>query len=219
MLRMLFEKTGNGIWISHLDLMRVFQRAFRRAGLQVRHTQGYNPHAFVSLALPLSVGTASHCELLEFELVERPENLAELPELLNQKLPSGIHCIHAYEAERKLRDLRYLRAQVLLEYDNGIPEGAENALRKLFSAESILVEKKTKSGPAQVDIRPMIHSLDISTLDANTLEMEAVIAAQNPSLNPDLLAKAVAANCPAFAPDFAKSCRIEVYDEAFQVFR
>lgn len=59
MRRMLFEKYRNGIWISHLDLMRVFQRAFRRAGLPLQHTQGYNPHAFVSIALPLSVGTAS----------------------------------------------------------------------------------------------------------------------------------------------------------------
>ena len=219
MLRMLFEKTGNGIWISHLDLMRVFQRAFRRAGLQVRHTQGYNPHAFVSLALPLSVGTASKCELLEFDLVERPADLAELPELLNKKLPAGIHCVCAYEAERKLRELRYLRVQVLLEYDSGIPQGTEDVLRELFSAESILVEKKTKSGPAQVDIRPMIHSLSISSLDENTLQIDAVISAQNPALNPDLLAKAIAANRPEFAPDFAKSQRIEIYDEAFQVFR
>ena len=219
MLRMLFEKTGNGIWISHLDLMRVFQRAFRRSGLLIRHTQGYNPHAFVSLALPLSVGTASHCELLEFDLAERSVALETLPELINEKLPAGIHCVRAYEAERKLRDLRYLRTQVALEYDRGVSENAAAAIKGLFSSESIQVEKKTKGGMAQVEIRPMIRTLEVQKSDAHTLILEAVICAQNPSLNPDLLAKAVAVHLPVFAPDFAKSTRIEIYGPEMEPFR
>ena len=52
MPRLLFEKTGNAVWISHLDLMRVFQRAFRRGGILIRHSQGYSPKAHVSIALP-----------------------------------------------------------------------------------------------------------------------------------------------------------------------
>ena len=59
MSRLRFEKSGDAVWISHLDLMRVFQRAFRRAGFLLRHTGGFNQHAYVSLALPLSVGTGS----------------------------------------------------------------------------------------------------------------------------------------------------------------
>ena len=50
MPRALFEKTGNAVWISHLDLMRLFQRAFKRAGLPLTHTQGYNPRPSVSIA-------------------------------------------------------------------------------------------------------------------------------------------------------------------------
>ena len=52
MPRMLFEKTGNSVWVSHLDLMRIFQRAFRRAGLLLKHSQGFTPRAIVSIALP-----------------------------------------------------------------------------------------------------------------------------------------------------------------------
>lgn len=52
MPRLLFEKKGNAIWISHLDLMRVFQRSFKRAGLPLTHTQGFNPRPSVSIALP-----------------------------------------------------------------------------------------------------------------------------------------------------------------------
>ena len=85
MLRALFEKTGNAIWISHLDLMRVFQRAFKRAGLPLTHTQGYNPRPSVSIALPLSVGVESHCELLDFEL-ETIRSCEEIQKLLNEKM-------------------------------------------------------------------------------------------------------------------------------------
>ena len=68
MPRILFEKKGNAVWISHLDLMRLFQRAFKRAGLPLTHTQGFNPRPSVSIALPLSVGVESNCELLDFDL-------------------------------------------------------------------------------------------------------------------------------------------------------
>ena len=68
MPRLLFEKTGNAIFISHLDLMRLFQRAFQRSGLPLTHTQGFNPRASVSIALPLSLGVESRCELLDFDL-------------------------------------------------------------------------------------------------------------------------------------------------------
>ena len=87
MLRVLFEKTGNGIWMSHLDLMRVFQRAFKRAGLPLTHTQGFNPRPSVSIALPLSVGVESVCELLDFELDGDPVPCEEIcSELLKLKM-------------------------------------------------------------------------------------------------------------------------------------
>jgi hypothetical protein len=69
--RILFEKTGKAVWMSHLDTMRLMQRAFRRAGVLLHHSQGYTPHAYVSMPLPLSVGMESLCEILEYELDEK----------------------------------------------------------------------------------------------------------------------------------------------------
>ena len=63
--RIQFIKTDRARYISHLDLMRTFQRAFLRAGIPIKHTEGFNPHAFVSIPLPLSVGYSSACEVLE----------------------------------------------------------------------------------------------------------------------------------------------------------
>lgn len=219
MSRMLFKKAGNGVWISHLDLMRVFQRAFRRAGLSIQHTQGFNPHAFVSIVLPLPVGTASLCELLEFGLDDPAVNLSQVPELLNRVLPEGICCLEAYEGGRKSKELAFLRTSVTLEYDGGVPAGAQEQIQSLLTGSSAVVEKKSKNGPVPTDIRPMIWKLETSQPDAQTIELSAVVCAQNPTLNPMLLAAAVEAHLPAAAPDFASCTRLEILDRDLKPFR
>ena len=83
MPRLLFEKTGNAVWISHLDLMRLFQRAFKRAGLPLTHSGGFTPRPQVSIALPLSVGVESKCELLDFDLDGQLPPLDEIKDRLN----------------------------------------------------------------------------------------------------------------------------------------
>ena len=90
MPRALFEKTGRAVWMSHLDLMRLFQRAFKRAGLNLMHTQGFSPRAMVSIALPLSVGVESCCEILDYELVDQELSFDEIKDRLNRALPAGV---------------------------------------------------------------------------------------------------------------------------------
>ena len=116
MLRALFEKTGTAVWISHLDLMRLFQRAFARANLPLKHTQGFNPRPSVSIALPLSVGMESVCELLDFE-VEGDFTPEEIARRLNETLIDGVRVRQVYEGGRKIRDLALLECEVFLEYD------------------------------------------------------------------------------------------------------
>ena len=87
MPRLVFEKTGNAVWISHLDLMRLFQRAFKRAGLSLKHTQGFNPRPSVSIALPLSVGVESVCELLDFDLLGESATNEEIREYIKTRCP------------------------------------------------------------------------------------------------------------------------------------
>ena len=220
MPRLLFEKTGRAVWISHLDLMRLFQRAFKRAGLPLTHTQGYNPRPSVSIALPLSVGVESKCELLEYELVgeEKPSH-KEIVARLNNALTEGIRVIHSYDNCAKIKNLAYLDAAVDLEYDNGIPENAEAAIGELFARAEILVEKKGKNGPAEQNIAPMIKKLEIAALDPQVLRLSVRVCCQNPSLNPMQLAAAVSKYLPEFTPDFAKSARVNLYDINEHIFR
>lgn len=219
MNRLLFEKTGKAIYISHLDTMAMFPRVFLRAGLHVKFTQGMSPHAYVSIALPLSVGMSSQCEILDFTLEEEGVKLETLPELLNPKFPAGIRVLSAYDSPRKIKELSFLRCQLTLEYDNGAGEDTLEKLRDLFAQDSILVEKKTKKGVAETDIRPMIQSLELSRLSDQELRLEAVVCAQNPSLNPQYLLKAVERYAPDCVPDFCRYHRVEVYDENRNVFR
>ncbi len=219
MLRLLFTKQADAVWMSHLDLMRLFQRAFKRAGLPLTHTQGYNPRPSVSIALPLSVGAESVCELLDFALEDPSFSCSEIQERLNAALVDGVQVLACYENGRKLKELSLLRTQVTLEYDSGIPAAACSTLEALFSRDALEVEKRSKNGTTQQNIIPMIRRLHISETDGNTLVLDALICCQEPSLNPAQLVAAITRHCPALKPDFAKCRRVEIYDAKEAIFR
>mgnify|MGYP004591829675 FL=1 len=219
MNRLLFEKTGDAVYLSHLDLMRIFQRAFKRADIMIWHSQGFSPRAYVSIALPLSVGVQSSCEILEFEIEDGSVDIHKLPALLNRTMPVGIRVLQAYESSVKFKHLSRLEAEVTLEYDSGIPEGAQPAIAALFARDTILLRKRTKNGEADVDIRPMIFELSMRAISPQELQLTALVAAQNPSLNPQLLVSAVETYLPDCKPDFARIRRLEIYDEQMHRFR
>ena len=219
MNRLLFEKTGNGIWISHLDLMRLFQRAFKRGGLNLKHSQGFSPRAMVSIALPLSVGVESVCEILDYELDGQSVPHEEVVERLNATMPAGVRVLKSYESICKVKNLAKQRCGITLEYDNGVPEGAVEEIKALFHRESLSVEKKGKNGPVEQDIIPMISNLAVTQPDENTVKLGAVVCAQNPSLNPQLLVSAIGRYVPELNPDFAKIRREEVLLSDGGVFR
>ena len=219
MPRLLFEKTGNAIWISHLDLMRLFQRAFKRAGLPLTHTQGYNPRPSVSIALPLSVGVESRCELLDFDLDGAEYSCEKIMERLNAALVEGVRVLKVYEDAKKIKNLAYLDCEVNLEYDDGVPEQAAASIQRLFDQQEILVEKKGKNGITVQDIKPMIHQFSMTQPDATTLVISARICCQNPTLNPMQIAFAIEKYLPEYQADFAKCRRLEIYDTNETVFR
>lgn len=219
MPRLLFEKTGNAVWISHLDLMRLFQRAFKRAGLHLTHTQGYNPRPSVSIALPLSVGVESFCELLDFELDGDLLEPEEIKDRLNFALVSGIRVLTVYNNGRKLRDLSLLNSTLSLEYDNGIPGNAETVLNDLFSSQQLMVVKRTKNGEQQQDIIPMIRRISVCRAVENELRINLWACCQNPTLNPMQIVTAIQTFVPEVSPNFVRIQRNEIYDAHETVFR
>ena len=215
MRRMLFEKTGTAIWMSHLDLMRLMQRAFRRAGVVLHHSQGFTPHAYVSMLLPLSVGTESVCEIMEYEL---DAEIAITPEDMNAVLPQGVRVLRVYESDRKAKYLTDLSVSLTMLYDQGVPEGAAERIDALLNGASLTVEKRTKRGVGEADIRPMIKETSFA-VESGRIILTARISAQNPSLNPALLTAAIERYLPQDKPDFVRYRRLEVFDDSGEVFR
>nr|AIF26118.1 putative uncharacterized protein [uncultured bacterium Ad_139_A06_contig2] len=216
-LRMRFSKTGRAVYISHLDLMHTLQRAFSRAGFSLKYSEGYNPHPQISIALPLSVGMSSICEILDFRLNEDIDP-ADFPEKINSCLPEGICVLEVYEAEAKSSLIKWLEIEGEFEYDDRDPERILPGLEEFFRQESIPVMKKSKRGMTEADIRPMIRSISFSHKE-DDIAVKALISATEPTLNPELLSGALTQLQPELAPDFASYRRIETYTADGQIFR
>lgn len=216
-LRLRFKKTGRAIYISHLDLMKTVQRAFSRAGYVLKYSEGFNPRPQLSFALPLSVGTGSVCEVLDFKLKDDAA-LDDMPARLTAALPEGIEIIEVYEPARKVSEIKWLEISGIMEYDNESPADMAGKLSAFYAAEAIVITKRTKRGEAETDIKSAIHSIDFLPTEGG-VQVHAVISAQEPTLNPELLTDALRQKAPSLAPDFAKYTRLETYDTQLMVFR
>lgn len=216
-LRLRFSKTGRAVYISHLDLMQTMQRAFSRAGYALKYSEGYNPHPLISIALPLSVGAASLCELLDFRLRD-DAGLSQMPSRLTSAMPEGIEILQAYEPDRKCAEIKWLQIEGRFEYDERDPVQMAEQLRGFFDRDQIVIVRKTKRGTGESDICPAIRSIDFSVTD-DGVAVEALISAQEPTLNPELLVESLRQLYPELAPDFARFTRIETYDRDMNLFR
>ena len=190
-LRLKFRKTGRAVYISHLDLMRTMQRVFSRAGVGLKYSEGFNPHAKISIILPLTVGTASECEYMDFALVS-DWDLEKLPGLLNPYMPEGIEALEAYEAPGKGAELRWLRV-------TGRMTGGRDAAfyRDFFAREEILVTRRSKKGERVDNIAAMIARADFTDSPEGVLA-DLLIHAQEPTLNPDVMMAALGEDAPAY---------------------
>ena len=216
-LRLRFGKTGRAVYISHLDLMHTMQRAFSRAGYELKYSEGFNPHPQISIALPLSVGAESVCEIMDFRL-RQVADPKEIPARLTAVMPEGIEVSECYEQMRKVAELKYLEIEGAFEYDDADTEEMAARLREFFAADEIVITKKTKRGMGESDIKSAIRSIEFLPMDGQ-VRIKAVISAQEPTLNPELLADALRQKAPEIAPDFAKFRRIETFDAQMKVYR
>ena len=216
-LRLRFSKTGRAVYISHLDLMRTMQRAFLRAGMSLKYSEGFNPHAQISFALPLSVGTASNCDIMDFRLNGYME-LSEIPYRLNRALPEGITALEVYEWESKFKNIKWLDVEGIFEYDQRDPSDMLPELMDFFVRDSIVIKKKSKSGTNDFDIAPCLRSIAFDAED-RSVKLKALISAQEPTLNPELLPSALEQLAPQLKPDFASFTRVQIYDSEMNIFR
>ncbi|GHU72967.1 radical SAM protein [Clostridia bacterium] len=208
-----FEKSFALRFIGHLDLLRVMQRALRRAGLPVAYSQGFNPHMLIAFASPLAVGHSGREELIDVTLskpLSEPECAACL-DALRAAMPPGlpvVRCRAVSDDHPKLMAmLRTASYMIRLDNDAGLTDNVQAFL----ACESIPAVRVSKSGHSDVDIRPMLHEL--RWIDLAEALYTRVSFTERETLKPDLLIQSLAEFSGAPLPRTLIE-RVHMYGEA-----
>ena len=184
-LRLKYSKTGRAKYISHLDLSVTMHRAFLRAETPLSYSAGFNPHPYISVALPIKVGDESICELLDFAVTENFTPPEDFPQKLTHTLPEGIEISGIYSSSRKFSQIAWVDVHGSLLYQHTDSNFADD-LKECFSRDEIMITKKSKSGFSELNISPFIKDIEFCCNDdGKTISMSAKISAQNPSITPD----------------------------------
>lgn len=162
-----FQKHKALSYTSHLDVQRTLQRAFRRAQLPLAYSKGFNPHPKLSFATALATGYTSEGEWFEVEL-EQPIAIASFRDRVNAALPDGMRIADAYEADDSIDTLskliRAARYELTVHFDTpAAPNAVTDAVQAIMASETLIVDKKTKSGIKPTDIRPDILEASVKS--------------------------------------------------------
>ena len=194
-----FVKTGNMIYISHLDMSRLFLRVFRMTGLRPAYSQGFTPHPKLSFALPLSLGIHSVCELLEFETDDISgavkgitsgvrEEISKKVSETNGRLPEGMRIKAWYEKPGKItKTLAALAMSATYEFMCNDIADAPEKLETFFKRDAVTAVKRDKktNSDKEADIRSMMLGYRVTKHIRGRLLAEVTLAAApSRTLNP-----------------------------------
>ena len=186
-VRLWYKKQGTAKYASHLDLVRCFSRAVRRAGIPIWYTEGFNPKPYMTFALPLSLGQQGLREPLDIRIVDEmsPDDIAER---LNDALPEGLSIVGAGESVMEPKEIAFALYSVELEFSSE-DEAAHFAgeAEKIISGGELNAQKKSKKGIKTVNLCEMIEDFSVSQ-NADICKISMTVAAGNTlNLNAELL--------------------------------
>lgn len=181
--RVRYTKTGKMRFLSHHDVLRLFERALRRTGLPLRMTEGYNPHPIISFPTALGLGIESLDEVMEFELSSWIAPKA-LQQQLGAQLPEGFAVTSVEAFARKARSF-----VDFVEYEAQVPgqeQGLAERIARFLAQREAVVERASDKGSKKVEIRQYVMALEcegdrifarIRVTDAGTAKPEEVLRA------------------------------------------
>ncbi len=177
-----YHKERDIAYTSHLDVQRTLQRAFRRADLPLAWSNGFNPHPQISFASALRTGYASTCEWFLVELTS-PVAPDAFIERVNAQMPQGMRVSDAFAAGEGIGTLskavRAARYTATVHWNAPVEaDRIRGALDTLLSETEILVNKRTKGGMRQADIRPQIREASLTEAE-DTLAVFDLLGALN----------------------------------------
>ena len=174
-LRIRFGRGEEIKFVSHLDIMRLWDRAFHRARIPLAYSEGFNPHPKMSLAAPLAVGVTSEAELMDV-FVARAVTPHWFTSALTQQLPPGITILGVFQAALTLPSLqsqvRYADYRVQLDADEA--KDTEKAVSALLAMERLPWQHRRDTGQRSYDLRALISDLRVVSITESgcTLEMK-----------------------------------------------
>ncbi len=219
-IRMKFTKMGNVKFISHLDLSRLMERAFRRAEIPLIFTQGYHPHPKISFATALALGVSSEGEYMDIE-IEKPMDLNTLKEQINKQLPKGIQimeCVYIKENAPSLMSVidygaYIVRCALYQEFDD---IRIIHAIEDFLEQKEIWIEKiSKKSGEKKVNIRPFIKEFALSNKDQLQCDFRLIVSTgSKQNIKPEVVVETF---CSLFKipilPEKMRMHRLDLYVE------
>ncbi len=184
--RIYFTKFNMAKYISHLDLLRCFERSIMRSGLPVEYSQGFNPHQKMTFALPLPVGVTSECEVVDISFVDGKVTDEEITEALNLNLPPDIRVKSTGDVIGRAADIVRAEYEVTLYSDNKIDE---KKVKDFFGQGEVIVMKKTKKKVDKpVNIFEYLKAWEIlSTDDTSCVLRLCLDAGGERNLKPDVV--------------------------------
>ncbi|MBR2742971.1 MAG: TIGR03936 family radical SAM-associated protein [Clostridia bacterium] len=217
-VRLTFKKTDEAVFISHLDISRLFVRALNRAGIKVKYTQGFNPHAYIVFGVPLSLGYESICERVDFEVVSN-ETPQEIIERLNRAMPGGIEITECLEPQKKFKEIGFARWEITAEKDGPISDEEIERMRELFSSDEIIITRETKRTKGEVNLIEKSRGIEVGREGENAVKITAALSSRPEDvLNPEYVVRAA---CEKLGMEFYDVFyrRIEFFDENMEIFR
>lgn len=190
-IRFKFRKVGNLQFISHLDLQKAMAKVLVRAKAPLWYSKGFNPHAKLIFALPLSVGAQSECEYLDVR-VERAIPPLELMDHINYELTEELRFLDAYYPETALEDIYWAEYDFVIK-TQGADESLANEIKKLLCGERVIILKKAKDKNKkiffkEIDIAPYIRDIRVRFEDGLikiNAKLSASINQTHPHINPE----------------------------------
>ena len=218
--RMKFAKEGRAKYISHLDLMHTMQRAMARCQMPLWFTEGFNQHAYVSVALPLSTGYSGECEFLDFNITSEsvPVNAVEA---LNDVFPEGLRAIEIYplsDGGMKVGAIAWSQYRITWGFEGPVPAGFIQDVRALFDRPVVEILKKSKRGEKTVNMRDLMRDLTI-TEDGEDVVALVTTAAGNDNMSPEYLTRAIRQYLPQYEIPFTAYHRMNVFTADGTPFR
>lgn len=184
-IRAIFTKKDRARYISHLDLYRAMQRAFKRAKLPIWYTQGFNQRVYITFGLALSLGFESSCEIMEFRITEDIP-LNELQERIQKVMPEGLEIVKVYYPVMKMKDIAFSDFSIKFTTENSTE--LLNEFNAFISQDKIIAYKKNKKKQlVETDLKPHIQMLDIILEDNSLIVSLRLPAGNSLNINPSLI--------------------------------